>query len=344
MGTGCLPLKSAQTTVNLTLGQYEGSDIIEWTRRWKEQESEQAANLAEFLKGHDPENDNCPDEPNPDQLNSDDDEWGDACDNCPHDNNSAQIDSDGDGWGDACDNCPEDANPDQINTDGDELGDVCDPDDDGDGITDEAEDAGPNGGDINNDGTPDRLQENVVSIQTGTMPYVGIEHSDNTKLSEYSYREVRDADNPPEGLDFNQGLFDFVLTDVAVGGSATVTLYLPPGTTTDTYYKYGPTPENPDEDHWYEFMYDDATGTGAEIDGNVITLHFVDGERGDDFELDENDEIILDGEIVDEGGPAVASDDTVDPAGDDGTGDEPGGGDDSSCFIRSVSQGSFFHF
>ena len=32
--------------------------------------------------------------------------------------------------------------------------------------------------------------------------------------------------------------------------------------------------------HWYEFMYDNQTG--AIINGNTITLHFVDGLRGDD--------------------------------------------------------------
>ena len=32
--------------------------------------------------------------------------------------------------------------------------------------------------------------------------------------------------------------------------------------------------------HWYEFLYDGETG--AKINGNVITLYFVDGKRGDD--------------------------------------------------------------
>ncbi len=33
--------------------------------------------------------------------------------------------------------------------------------------------------------------------------------------------------------------------------------------------------------HWYKFDYDELTDTGAEINGNLITLHYVDGERGD---------------------------------------------------------------
>jgi hypothetical protein len=71
-------------------------------------------------------------------------------------------------------------------------------------------------------------------------------------------------------------------------------IYLPVDATPTTYYKYGPTPNDP-TDHWYEFMYDDQTLTGAEISGNVVTLHFVDGERGDD-------DLSANGTIVDQGG------------------------------------------
>lgn len=46
--------------------------------------------------------DNCPDDSNPDQKNSDPDDWGDACDNCPFVENNDQQDSDDDDLGDAC--------------------------------------------------------------------------------------------------------------------------------------------------------------------------------------------------------------------------------------------------
>jgi Tol biopolymer transport system component len=84
--------------------------------------------------------DNCPQDYNPDQVDSDNDGPGDACDpdddndtvldaddNCRIIANPSQADGDGDGVGDACDNCFQDYNPEQADSDGDLAGDACDP-------------------------------------------------------------------------------------------------------------------------------------------------------------------------------------------------------------------------
>ena len=68
----------------------------------------------------------------------------------------------------------------------------------------------------------------------------------------------------------------------------------PAGTAPDTYYKYGP-PTPGEADAWYEFK-DDGT-TGATVNSDIVSLKFVDGQRGDDTAAD--------GSIVDQGGPAI---------------------------------------
>jgi hypothetical protein len=81
---------------------------------------------------------------------------------------------------------------------------------------------------------------------------------------------------------------------VAVGGATTVTLYLPSGANPTSYYKFGVTQGSPIP-QWYEFLYDGETG--AEIAGNVVTLHLVDGKRGDN-------DLTANGSIEEPGGPA----------------------------------------
>jgi ELWxxDGT repeat protein len=99
----------------------------------------------------------------------------------------------------------------------------------------------------------------------------------------------------PEGVTLAEGMFAFTVTGVTAGGSTTVTLTLPTGTGVNSYWKYGPELGNP-VDHWYDFAWDGTTG--AVINGNVITLTFVDGACGD-ADGEQN------GIIVDPGAPAL---------------------------------------
>ena len=118
--------------------------------------------------------------------------------------------------------------------------------------------------------------------------------------------ETATMDNPspengPPGADFPLGFLDFTTT--TSDETATVTLLLPSGFSVNIYWKYGPTPVEPNA-HWYEFVFDGTTG--AEIRDDRIVLHFVDGQRGDD-DLSGN------GRISDPGGPAFVAP-TVAPA------------------------------
>ena len=72
--------------------------------------------------------DNCPNVPNANQADSDNDGIGYACEN-----QTTPPDYDGDGVPDATDNCPAVANPDQRDGDGDGVGDACDATQSGDG-------------------------------------------------------------------------------------------------------------------------------------------------------------------------------------------------------------------
>ncbi len=68
-------------------------------------------------------NDNCPETPNADQLDTDADGIGDVCDSFPNDPDN---DIDGDGVSGEIDNCPETPNLNQNDLDSDGTGDVCD--------------------------------------------------------------------------------------------------------------------------------------------------------------------------------------------------------------------------
>jgi len=133
--------------------------------------------------------DNCPDVPNPDQSDVDEDGFGDACDNCINIENNDQLDFDQDGIGDSCDVCPENFNPEQEDYDEDLFGDICDLDDDNDGQSDEDEiacgsdpkDEKSLSPDFDKDGIPDCL--------------------DNDK----------DNDNIEDSIDLNPSTFDDLL-------------------------------------------------------------------------------------------------------------------------------------
>ena len=172
-------------------------------------------------------------------------------------------------------------------------------DGDYDGASDSQE-QGPDGSDPNydgnGDGTPDAQQNNVTSLHTydGTA-YITVECPNDVMLSNVTATGNPSPDDAPNDVNFVYHFLSFSIYNLEPGGSVTITLYLPEGAEPTTYYKYGPTTNNP-ANHWYEFMYDTQSQTGAVINGNVVTLHFVDGQRGDD-------DLQANGVIIEPGGP-----------------------------------------
>lgn len=170
-------------------------------------------------------------------------------------------------------------------------------DNDSDGISD-IEEKGPNGNDPtydgNTDGTPDWNQSNVTSFWNYSDEY----YLTLAVTSGYILIDVRAIDNPsPENapnLEFPLGFFSFIIDLQGMTGPVVVRMYLPQGVVITDYYKYGQTPVLP-LPHWYQFMYDSQTGAEI-IQPNMVDLHFLDGERGDN-DITENEY------IVEPGGP-----------------------------------------
>jgi hypothetical protein len=171
--------------------------------------------------------------------------------------------------------------------------------------------------DRNNDGIDDATQDNVVSLRTcDGRHYITIESAPGTVLKDcMAVEKPLGADTMPSDGDYPYGFFSFVVEDVEIGGETEVVIYLPEDAEPANYYKYGPEPGFPDP-HWYEFVYDDVTRTGAKIEGNRITLYFVDGQGGDD-------DLKANGRIVDDGGPQSK--------------EKESGGGSGGCFISTMS-------
>ncbi|MGB5180051.1 MAG: peptidylprolyl isomerase [Gammaproteobacteria bacterium] len=178
---------------------------------------------------------------------------------------------------------------------------------DGDSVIDRVEDAGPNKGDGNGDGIPDKQQANVSSlVDVVNGGYVTVETEPNLLLKNLSITDgsyillQSDSNKDLSGLNFTQGFLGFEVKNVVPGGDVMIKIHLAEGERPIKYFKFGPTPDNP-VDHLYEFGFDGETG--AEFSGNVVILHFVDGKRGDS-------DLTANGVIVDPGTPAIRAGNT----------------------------------
>ncbi len=199
---------------------------------------------------------------------------------------------------------------------------------DADGVSD-WEESGPDGNlsdyDGDDDGTPDRLQDNATSLHTEAGDaYVTLCSPALTTLADVRAVANPSPDDAPANIGFPLGSFEFRVTGLTPGGSAQVVLFLPPCTTVDGYWKHGASVGGA-PDHWYDFAYDSQTG--AEILADRVILHLIDGGRGDE-------DLVADGAILDPGAPSLA---TLPPEpGDNGGAGTAGGGGGGGCFLETL--------
>ena len=165
-----------------------------------------------------------------------------------------------------------------------------------DGVPDAVEEAAPGGGDGNGDSVPDSQQDNVTSLpNSANGSYVTLETPPGTTLAQVSAIVNPSPADAPEGVTFPVGFIEFGIEGIAAGSATTVKLFLPADVSPNNYYKYGRTADN-SVPHWYPFPYDGVTGAIIDNVQHRITLHFVDGQRGDD-------DLLANGTIVDPGSP-----------------------------------------
>jgi len=139
---------------------------------------------------------------------------------------------------------------------------------------------------------------------------VTIESEEGTTLSDVKPLS-KNLQGCPEGFDgqflsFPVGSYQYVVSGLNPGDETTVIIDLPPGTIVNSYFKFGPTPDNT-QPHCYEFLFDGQTG--AQISGTNVVVHHIDGARGDS-------DLTPNGVIVEPGAPALLSEEPPSRSGD----------------------------
>lgn len=167
-------------------------------------------------------------------------------------------------------------------------------DNDGDGIINSTEDAAPNSGDANQDGTVDSSQLNVTSlVNTATGEYTSLQVDDDCELSNTRVKRVSELGND-SGYSYPLGLLDF-----------TADCGTPGFTTTVTQYYYDPPTQN-------FVLRKFANGSYQTISGATMSLQTIGGRQvlvityqvTDGGPLDADG--LVNGVIVDPAGPATA--------------------------------------
>ncbi len=153
-------------------------------------------------------------------------------------------------------------------------------DEDGDHLNTVIESHGPNNGDGNHDGVLDSQQPNVASLHDGGKgDYLTLTAPLGSMFTKVTTAPAESVVGATPGLEFPLGLINFTVEGIPKSGKCDVVLYPAKHFDWESYYKYGSTPESVTAE-WYSFLYNGTTG--AELHSATVTLHFMDGQRGDD--------------------------------------------------------------
>lgn len=151
---------------------------------------------------------------------------------------------------------------------------------------------------INNARVILRVEGNQAVVENNAGNLIALTAVAPATLSNVAVSDNPSPGNAPNHVTFREGFFSFQVDGITPGGSTSVALQLPADYIPNTYYMYGPTPDNHNP-HWYEFKFNGVTG--AEFFGNnYVVLNFVDGERGDA-------DLAANGRISDPGAPGITT-------------------------------------
>jgi len=189
-------------------------------------------------------------------------------------------------------------------------------DTDSDGISDANEQAAPNGGDNDLDGTNDSIQANVASFIGKINEYVTLVVDSSFSLSNVSIVPAGQlVDLPPDSnVVLKHGIFQY---EIAVPQSAIVEVgvVLPVGISPLSYYMFGETEANPNP-HWYSYpvvqLFNNSTitsSTGEKFVRNLMKLTVQDGGLGD------TDKVVNGKILIAPGAPAYSLNGATDSSG-----------------------------
>jgi hypothetical protein len=169
--------------------------------------------------------------------------------------------------------------------------------DDEDGVDASVEDAAPNDGDGDHDGTPDSEQGNVASLPAAAGGgYVTVTAPPALRLSNVATSNPT-SPSPPEGVSLPHGTVSFAVEGISPPGSSVqVDVIFHAASGELTYYKL-------QRGSWSDFSEHTV------IDGNRATLTLRDGGAGDA-------DLAADGRIIDPGGVATVDGGTEPPGPD----------------------------